>query len=232
MAAFILDPLRFQFKKLRLLLAWAGSIILVLNAQFTYESYCWGLPLVLLGELIRILASGYLERKGTKLATAGPFAYVRNPLYVGNFLLGLGVVVMSSSWINIFIFIGGFSFLYWGTVQKEETRLLQEFGEPYADYLKAVPRFLPRLTPYPQRSTGSFQWSLIIKHREYITIAGVAIILCGIHLWRKYLEEGQFNFNLNSVLALILIAAALLVLLAELVFKQIKKNQAASTSTT
>ncbi len=226
MTAFILDPRRLQFKKLRLLLAWTGAIILVFNAHFTRESYWRGLPLVLIGELIRILASGYLERKGTKLATAGTFAYVRNPLYVGNFLLGLGVVVMSSSWINIVIFIAGFSFLYWGTVQKEEARLLQEFGQPYADYLKEVPRFIPRLTPYSKRSPGSFQWSLIMKHREYITISGVTIILCGVYLWRKFLEDGRFNFNLKSELALAFIGAALLVLLAEFVSKLIKKQQA------
>lgn len=227
MAPFILDPRRLQFKKLRLLLAWAGAIILVFNSHFTRESYIWGLPLILMGELIRVLASGYLERKGTKLATAGTFAYVRNPLYVGNFLLGLGVVVMSSSWINVVIFIAGFWFLYGGTVQKEEARLLQEFGEPYAHYLKEVPRFFPRLTPYSQSSGGSFQWQLIIKHREYITLAGVAIILSGIYLWIKFLEAGQFNFTLKSNLALSLIALALAVLLAEFVSKQIKKKQAA-----
>jgi protein-S-isoprenylcysteine O-methyltransferase Ste14 len=227
-AAFILDPLRFQFKKLRILLAWTGSIILVFNAHFTHQSYCWGVALVLLGELVRILASGFLERKGTKLATAGPFAYVRNPLYVGNFLLGLGVVVMSGSWINVVIFIIGFCFLYGGTVQKEEARLLQEFGEPYADYLKEVPRFFPRLTPYSKKSDGTFQLSLIMKHREYITLSGVSIIISGVYLWIKFLEEGRLSFTMKSDLALALIGLALLVLIVEFVSKLIKKKQVAA----
>ena len=121
---FFLDPRRLQFKKLRLLLAWLGGIFLLLNSHISDESFRWGVPLVILGELIRILASGYLEKKGTKLATAGPFAYVRNPLYVGNFFLGLGFVVMSHNLINVAIFLSGFFLLYRGTIRNEEARLL------------------------------------------------------------------------------------------------------------
>ena len=90
MLSSIFDPRRLQPKKLRLLLAWTGGILLIFNTRIDEQSFLVGIPVVILGELIRILASGYLEKKGQKLATSGPFAFVRNPLYIGNFTLGFG----------------------------------------------------------------------------------------------------------------------------------------------
>ena len=80
MLSSLLDPRRLQPKKLRLLLAWTGGILLVFNTRIDDQSFRLGIPVVLLGEFIRILASGYLEKKRQKLASSGPFAYVRNPL--------------------------------------------------------------------------------------------------------------------------------------------------------
>ena len=79
---------RFKFKKLRVLLAWVGGVILFLNSHSNERSFRIGIPIVIAGELMRLWSLGFIERKGKKLATCGPFAYVRNPLYVGNFLMG------------------------------------------------------------------------------------------------------------------------------------------------
>ena len=221
----ILDPRRFQFKKLRLLLAWLGGILLLLNTHINDTSFRWGIPFIIVGELIRIFASGYLEKKGRKLASSGPFAYVRNPLYIGNFFLGLGVVILSNNWINTGIFILGFFILYVGTVKKEERVLQEEFGAAYTDYKNEVPRFFPRLTPYSKTSHEPFRWLSVLKHREYITIAGVTILIAGFYIFEE-LREGERIVNFFKMqTAGVFIAVAVIVLIFEWIRKEIQKKE-------
>jgi protein-S-isoprenylcysteine O-methyltransferase Ste14 len=129
-------------------------------------SLAGGLALALLGESLRIWAvrhAGGATRTtgkpgaGAELITHGPFAYVRNPLYVGNFVLSLGLCLMAWAWMPwmLFIFIGLFGVQYSLIVSLEEERLRQHFGPIYEKYLQAVPRFIPRLQPYnAQRVPG------------------------------------------------------------------------------
>ncbi len=175
----------FKFKKMRLLLAWGSIPILLLCSHMNDRSFQWGTVLVLTGELIRFWALGFVEKKGQKLATSGPYAFVRNPLYVGNFFLGLGVVVIVWNWIILVLFLVGFLGIYTGTIRGEEKHLREMFGKPYGDYCKNVPSFLPRLTPYAAPEKGSFLWSRIIKHHEYITVAGILLMLMMIQLYDK-----------------------------------------------
>lgn len=221
----IIDPRRFKFKKLRLLLAWLGGILLILNTHINDDSFRLGFPIIIFGELIRILSSGYLESKGKKLATSGPFAYVRNPLYVGNFILGLGMVITSNSILNSVIFIGGFAILYFGTVKKEEKVLTEEFGADYLDYMKEVPRFIPRFKPYSKSSRDPFLWSSVIKHREYITVAGIVLLIAGFYIWEE-LREGEkikHLWKINTALSFIGVAA--LFLLGEWIRKELKRRE-------
>lgn len=215
----MINPLRFKFKKLRVLLAWIGGTILVLTAQFTDASFRHGLPLVILGELIRVYASGYLEKKGRKLATSGPFAYVRNPLYLGSFILGTGIIIMANNIWMVPLFLTGFLFVYAGTVRKEEQALLDFFGEPYEDYRAHVPRFIPSLKPYPQSERQSFKASLLVKHREYITIAGVVMMVCGFYIIEELNED-----NSKSIIKLQISAALILLAIFVLIFEWIRKE--------
>jgi protein-S-isoprenylcysteine O-methyltransferase Ste14/uncharacterized membrane protein (DUF485 family) len=173
----------FKFKKMRLLLAWGSIPILLLCSHMNDRSFQWGTVLVLVGELIRFWALGFVEKKGQKLAMSGPYAFVRNPLYVGNFFLGLGVVVIVWNWIVLVLFLAGFLGIYAGTIRGEEKHLREMFGKPYEDYCKNVPPFLPRLTPYAAPEKNSFLWSRIIKHHEYITVGGIFLMLMMIHLY-------------------------------------------------
>ena len=175
----------FKFKKMRLLLAWASIPILLLCSNMTDRSFQWGAVLMVLGEMIRFWALGFMEKKGQKLATSGPYAFVRNPLYVGNFFLGLGVVVIVSNWIVLAIFLVGFLGIYAGTIRGEEKHLREMFGKTFEDYCKNVPAFLPRLSPYNAPTQDSFLWSRIIKHHEYITAMGIALVLLLIQLYAK-----------------------------------------------
>ena len=178
-----------QFKKLRIFFAWLGGILLFLNARVSDTSFWWGAPFLVAGEMLRIWACGYLERKGKKLATDGPFAHLRNPLYAGNFLMGVGVVIISGKILNGALFFVGFWILYRGTIRKEEEKLQERFGENYLHYLREVPRFFPRITPYPSRPKSSFQWRFLLKHREHITLLGLILYFVVVYLWKEMLAQ-------------------------------------------
>lgn len=205
-----MDTRRFQFKKLRIILAWIGVAILVYYSRSCPQSFLAGIPVLLAGEAVRLWASGHIERKGSKLATGGPFAYVRNPLYVGNFLMGLGIVIISNNPALLIFFLAGFSFIYWGTVKKEQKDLEALFGEPYRDYLKQVHPFIPRLTPYPSREKTAFQWALIGKHREYVTLLSLPALVAGLYLWEAFVTKKTFGPHQQIALAVAVVFLAAL----------------------
>jgi len=220
----IFDPRRLQPKKLRLLLAWTGGILLIFNTRIDAQSFRLGIPVVLLGELIRILASGYLEKKGQKLASSGPFAFVRNPLYIGNFTLGLGFVLMSNNVLNVILFAIGFVLIYMGTVKKEEKVLGEMFGAAYADYCREVPRFFPKLKPYAKSSREPFQWSSVIKHREYITVAGIMMLIPGCYVWEKLRIDGQLENTPALYICGFFVVTGLAILLYDLIRRETEKR--------
>ncbi|MBI4970652.1 MAG: isoprenylcysteine carboxylmethyltransferase family protein [Candidatus Omnitrophica bacterium] len=189
-----------------------------MNADINSDGFRVGVPIAIIGELIRLWASGYLEKKGRLFACGGPFAFVRNPLYVGNFLVGLGVAfVIGRIWI-LALYVIGFIVLYAGTVRSEEEELTERFGAPYRKYLKEVPRFIPRLTPYADRQKTSFKWKLILKHREYVTIIFLVVLFLGLHLWQALFVLGEPMTQ--HVPALIIEAIFLSLAVVEKVFRK------------
>jgi len=133
-------------------------VAMLLFARPTPGSLLSGFMLVLLGEGLRfwgVSIAGSETRTtgsvgGTYLITTGPFAYVRNPLYLGNMLVYAGVGVMSLAlfpWLTAAA-LAWFYLQYSMIVSQEEEYLAGRFGAPYDEYRKNVPRFLPRLTPY------------------------------------------------------------------------------------
>lgn len=206
----------FRPKKMRVLLAWIGVPFLIFYSEMTDFSYRWGGILIGVGEIIRLWALGFVERKGKKLAMRGPYAFTRNPLYVGNFFLGLGVVTIVANWYFLAVFLAGFAYIYLKTIRNEEKDLLATFGKPYADYCAEVPAVFPRLTPYKAPEPDSFDWRRILKHHEYVTGLGIALMLCCIHLYDELFVEKD---PIESQLALIVITAVLAVaLIAERIF--------------
>lgn len=133
-------------------------IVMVIFAEPTVASLLVGSAVVLLGESIRfwgVSIAGSETRTtgtvgGTYLITSGPFAYVRNPLYVGNMLLYAGIGVMSMAgypWLLIGA-VFWFYLQYYLIVTREEEYLVGQFGDDYAHYRERVRRFVPRVTPY------------------------------------------------------------------------------------
>ena len=102
------------------------------------------LLLVLPGIWLRGYASGYL-RKNSELAVTGPYAYTRNPLYLGSILIGFGFAAAACSWPMLVIIATYFALIYLPTIRSEETYLRRTFPN-FDIYAAHVPRLLPRLT--------------------------------------------------------------------------------------
>ena len=141
----------------------------------TFVSIALGVPFVLLGEAIRIWSSGYI-RKNQELATTGPYALTRNPLYLGNGIMGFGFVLMGRSLLLLFLFFVFFAFIYRSTIRREEAKLSAIFGPQFAQYVEAVPRFFPRWSGW-RGAEADFDWRLVLKHREHRTWLGILLLL-------------------------------------------------------
>ena len=138
----------------------------------TYRSLALSLLLVIPGALLRGYASGYVK-KNAELATTGPYAYTRNPLYLGSMLMAFGFAAASRSWFIFFLLAVLFTIIYLPTILSEEAFLRQAFPD-FDAYMRAVPRLLPRLTPAWSSSAtdrnvtgGGFSRQLYLRHREY-----------------------------------------------------------------
>ena len=138
------------------------------------RSLALGAAFIVVGLLVRGVASGYLD-KNEQLATSGPYAYTRNPLYLGSVIMAIGFAIAARSvWIALIlaaVFIG----IYLPVIGAEETYLAQHFPE-FSEYARRVPRFGPKLKGL-NGERGSFSWTLYWKHREYNAIIGSVAIL-------------------------------------------------------
>jgi protein-S-isoprenylcysteine O-methyltransferase Ste14 len=121
--------------------------------------------LVLLGLGIRALAGGFAGRhtrteqiEAPRLSTGGPYSLVRNPIYIGSMLIGLGMVGLLASWIALIPYIAVFAIFYFAVIPAEEQFLRRTFGRRYEEYCQNVPRLRPRLTPWQGREKRVFDW--------------------------------------------------------------------------
>ena len=145
-----------------------------------------GVGIALVGLLVRGYAAGYL-RKHKQLATSGPYAFTRNPLYLGSLLLALGFSVASYSWISAALLAAYIGLFYPVVIRREQTELQSLYGAAFVEYASRVPAFWPRLSP---ASSGkeNFSWDLYRQNREYEAAIGLAVamtILCALMLWRN-----------------------------------------------
>ena len=133
-------------------------ILMFVFQRANIQSMVIGFLIALCGELIRFWVVSWAGSEtrttggvgGTFLIISGPFAYVRNPLYVGNILLYTGLGVMSLALFPYLQIISLIFFLiqYYYIVKEEESFLVKKFGEDFENYLKKVPRFFPRFHAY------------------------------------------------------------------------------------
>jgi protein-S-isoprenylcysteine O-methyltransferase Ste14 len=164
-------------RRIRVPLGFAFALLYFWLARPTVKSILIGIALVVPGLMIRALASGQL-RKNEQLATGGPYAYTRNPLYLGSLILAIGFAVASRSWWIVAGIALLFLAVYLPVIRAEETFLRERFPQ-FEDYARHVPRFFPRLFPSAKNS-GAFSWDLYWKHREYNATLGAAVMLAAL----------------------------------------------------
>jgi protein-S-isoprenylcysteine O-methyltransferase Ste14 len=171
-------------RRVRVPLGFGFAILYLWLAKPSLKSVLAGAGLVIPGLVIRALASGYLQ-KNEQLATGGPYAYTRNPLYVGSLILSVGFALAARSWWIVAGIVLLFFVIYLPVIRAEEAFLRERFPQ-FAEYARDVPSLLPRVSRFGKRS-GSFSWGLYWKHREYNATLGSAAIMAALLakiLWR------------------------------------------------
>ncbi len=161
-------------RRIRVPLGFAFAALYLWLAHPVVRSLLLGMVFVAMGLALRALASGHVQ-KNEQLTMTGPYAYTRNPLYLGSLILAIGFVVAARSlWIPLILVILLLA-IYLPVIRAEEKYLAQRFPE-FSGYAGRVPRLLPRMR-LPDDSGGKFSWVLYWKHREYnATLGSVAIL--------------------------------------------------------
>jgi protein-S-isoprenylcysteine O-methyltransferase Ste14 len=171
-------------RRIRVPLGFVFALLYFWLARPTWRFLAFGAILIVPGLLIRALASGHV-RKNEALATSGPYAYTRNPLYLGSLLIGMGFAVAARSWWVGVALIVMFFAIYLPVIRDEEAFLRQKFPE-FAEYAQRVPRMVPRMFPRiaPQSgtpdTTARFSLDLYLKHREYNALLGTVLLTCAL----------------------------------------------------
>ena len=170
-------------RRIRVPLGFLFAVIYFWLARPTWRSMAMGAIVVIPGLLVRALASGHV-RKNESLATFGPYAYTRNPLYLGSLLIGVGFAVAARSWwIGVALVVMFFA-IYLPVIRDEETFLRQKFSE-FDEYARRVPRMFPRFTPASDdksEPSAGFSFDLYLKHREYNALLGALAMMVALIL--------------------------------------------------
>lgn len=153
--------LRRSLVRLRVPLFIVVGALLAWHAEREWFAAALGISAV--GEAIQLWCFASLQ-KNEVLAANGPYALVRNPMYLGRYFLLAGMLlVIGNPWL-----IAAFTVLYYlymvNRVRREEALLATAFGAAYARYCAAVPRFVPRLTPHPEGRIGFFDWGTFVRN--------------------------------------------------------------------
>jgi protein-S-isoprenylcysteine O-methyltransferase Ste14 len=173
-------------RRIRVPLGFLFAAVYLGLARPTRWSILGGCSIAMVGLLLRAAASGHV-RKNEQLTMSGPYAYTRNPLYLGSIVLAAGFVIAARSWVVGVIAAAMFSFIYFPVIRSEEQYLRAKFPE-YEGYASNVPRLFPRLRPI-KSSFGSFSLHLYWKHREYNAWIGSALMILALAAKTKWFER-------------------------------------------
>jgi hypothetical protein len=155
-------------KSLRLPLGFVFGISYLIFANPTPLTLGVGGAIALIGVIIRGWASGHIS-KNERLATTGPYAHTRNPLYFGSFLIAAGFAI-AAHWALLLVVVAFFVLIYAPTMQRERANIAGRFPEAYEAYSANVPAFVPRPTPWKAthpEDDGGFSLDLYMKHGEW-----------------------------------------------------------------
>lgn len=160
--------------RFRVVCGYAVGLLALALARPTLRSVLWALPLLVLGEALRIWASGHIE-KTERLATGGPYAHTRNPLYLGSLLIALGVAVACASpWVVLAV-AAYFAAFYPRVMREEAAYLRRKFAAEYGEWAASVPLFWPRPSAAGPRESR-FEWARVRANREWRTAVAVPLL--------------------------------------------------------
>lgn len=163
---------------LRVPLGFLLAALYLALARPTAMTLAVGVPIAFVGLLVRAWAAGHIV-KNNRLATTGPYAHTRNPLYFGSFLIASGFAI-AAHWSLLLLVIAFFVAVYGPTMERERANVSGRFPEAYAEWERNVPAFVPR--PIPWRSTEpraheGFSFALYKRHGEWRAALGFAAVL-------------------------------------------------------
>jgi protein-S-isoprenylcysteine O-methyltransferase Ste14 len=174
-------------RRIRVPLGFLFAVLYFWLARPSWRSLLLAAIVVVPGLLIRALASGHV-RKNESLATSGPYAHTRNPLYLGSLVMGLGFCVAARSWWVGLALVVMLVAIYLPVIRDEEAFLRRTFPE-FEEYAHRVPRMLPRFTAHSseeKESPAGFSLELYLKHREYNALLGAVGMLAALIVKMTY----------------------------------------------
>ena len=161
-------------------------LLALLSFHESRDSVSWipGLACLLLGEALRLWGVAVVGKESrtrgsgvARLVTSSPYAYVRNPLYLGNFFITLGATFISELLWLIPVVVGLFAAQYVPIVLWEERVLAERFGAQYAGYCRQVPRWIPRWRRQKSDAAPSHQWRAAFRSERSTFATLVALLL-------------------------------------------------------
>jgi protein-S-isoprenylcysteine O-methyltransferase Ste14 len=161
-------------RRVRVPLGFIFAVVYVWLARPTPISLVFGALSMIPGLILRALASGHVQ-KDKQLTTSGPYAYTRNPLYLGSLFMAAGFAIAARSWWIVAIMVLMFALIYIPVIAAEERYLRRTFAE-YDEYARNVPRMFPRLTRFGVQQTA-YSSARYWKHREYEASIGCVVLM-------------------------------------------------------
>jgi protein-S-isoprenylcysteine O-methyltransferase Ste14 len=178
-----LHDIRYHRERFRQFLGIAFVILVSTGGEPKKTLFLTGGALVILGIAARLWASGHIK-KNKVLATDGPYAYVRHPLYVGNISLGFGFALASGLWWSLPLLAGILVAFYPHAIRREDEKLRRMFDRQWDQWRKGTRALIPRLVPYQSTQAGS--WSF----RQSLRRNGEPIIALFLLFWLYVLSLG------------------------------------------
>ncbi|MBX3293323.1 MAG: isoprenylcysteine carboxylmethyltransferase family protein [Acidobacteria bacterium] len=161
-----------MLQRVRVPLGFVFAAVFLYFAKPTVMTLVIGSAVAVVGLAIRAWSSGHI-RKAKVLAVSGPYAFTRNPLYVGSLIMGVGFTVAAGVWWLTLLFAVLFIGIYLPVIRVEAEDMLRIFGDEYEEYADNVPMLIPRITPWKSSDVG-FDFQLYFQYREYRAALGVA----------------------------------------------------------
>ena len=224
-----------RLTKLRFVLVYPMVVVLFLVARTTERQLHLGILFIALGMYVRFWANGYVghrkvnqtavsrgEPKIGTLITGGPYAYVRHPLYVGSFLLGLGFCVIVGHLLFGVVALGGLFVVYQRKMAQEEAVLLHEWGDKYLRYYRHVPRLIPTWRRAPERR-GRWSWQGVAASQELRTLVWVTVLVIALYFREELVQHREPLFYKHGLKQAVLLAVLAALMVGDGLFELVRR---------